>query len=125
MDNNLLIIGCTFGAVALVGLFVANFMFDRGEGDKLRDRLTGGGKPTEPLAGNAAPKTGGVKAVLDKIGQAAAQPFMPKTREKQSSLRKTLGFAGIYAPGALKLVTGSKVIFMFVGLVLGYIAGMK
>ena len=48
--------------------------------------------------------------LLQKMGQAAAQPFMPKTREAQSDLRRRLGYAGIYSNSAIKAVTGAKVI---------------
>ena len=50
--------------------------------------------------------------MLQKIGTAAAQPFMPTSRENSLSLRRTLGYAGIYSPAAFKLITGRKVIFM-------------
>jgi tight adherence protein C len=58
--------------------------------------------------------------MMQRLGQAASQPFMPKTREKQSTLRKQLGRAGIYAPSALKVVTGMKVILLGLGLLMGY-----
>jgi tight adherence protein C len=61
--------------------------------------------------------------MLQRIGQAAAEPFMPKTREKQSSLRKQLGLAGIYSASAFKVMTGAKVILLGLGLSLGYVGG--
>jgi tight adherence protein C len=61
--------------------------------------------------------------VLQKIGSAAAEPFMPKNRETQSSLRKQLAHAGIYSHNAVRLVTGAKVILLIVGLMFGYLLG--
>jgi tight adherence protein C len=66
----------------------------------------------------------GIKQTLSKVGQAAAQPFMPTTREKQSGMRQQLNRAGIYSPQAIKLVTGCKVIFLGVGLIGGYVIGL-
>ena len=49
---------------------------------------------------------------------------MPKTREKQSGLRKTLAMAGLYQPSTIRVVTGLKVILMAGGLAAGYVAGI-
>lgn len=65
----------------------------------------------------------GLKQLLERIGKAAAEPFMPKTREKQSAVRRQLGYAGIYAPSAVKLITGCKVICLGAGLVVGFLVG--
>jgi tight adherence protein C len=59
-----------------------------------------------------------------KLGQMAAEPFMPKTREKQSGLRKTLAMAGLYQPSTIRVVTGLKVILMGLGLGVGYLVGL-
>jgi tight adherence protein C len=61
--------------------------------------------------------------MIERVGQAAAKPFMPKSREKQSGLRRQLSRAGIYAPQAIRMVTGCKVILLGVGLIGGYVAG--
>jgi tight adherence protein C len=58
------------------------------------------------------------------MGQFAAAPFMPKTREKQSSLRQTLARAGIYNASAFRAMTGAKVICLVLGLGLGYGVGL-
>jgi tight adherence protein C len=58
------------------------------------------------------------------MGQAMANPLMPKTREKQSALRKNLAMAGIYAPESVRTVAGFKLILMILGLLLGYVGGM-
>jgi len=63
-------------------------------------------------------------SIFARIGQMAAEPFMPKTREKQSGLRKTLASAGLYQPSTIRLVTGFKVILMGMGLGVGYLLGM-
>jgi tight adherence protein C len=91
-----------------------------GDGEnKLRDRLTG------KTRGERRPNAGklNVKSVFQQIGQAAAQPFMPKTREAQSGIREGLSKAGIYTPSALKVLVGCKVIFLVVGVVGGYALG--
>jgi tight adherence protein C len=113
----------------------AVYVFTRaliGETDeKLRQRLSNRGGQEGGATSSASPAdaalpaspTGAVLPILQKIGQVAAEPFMPKTREKQSSLRRSLGQAGIYAPMAVTLVTGAKVIFLTLGLVGGYFLG--
>jgi tight adherence protein C len=63
------------------------------------------------------------QSIVARLGQAAAAPFMPKTREKQSGLRKTLAQAGMYQPSYIRIVTGLKVISTGLGLVAGYAAG--
>jgi tight adherence protein C len=80
-------------------------------------------KQSSDSKADAITKSTGITPILSKIGQAAAEPFMPKTREKQSSLRKQLGHAGIYSATALKAMTGAKVILLALGLGLGYLGG--
>src|SRR4028119_375278 len=58
------------------------------------------------------------------LGQAAAQPFMPTTREKQSELRERMAKAGIYSASAVRLMQGAKVISLGGGLLGGYLAGL-
>jgi tight adherence protein C len=48
---------------------------------------------------------------------------MPKSREKQSGMRTQLSLAGIYAPQAIRMVNGFKVIFLGLGLVGGLLLG--
>jgi tight adherence protein C len=48
---------------------------------------------------------------------------MPKTREKQSTIRKQLAMAGIYAPAAIRAVTGFKLILLVGGISLGLLTG--
>ena len=118
MSDQMLIYGCTFGAVVLVGYFVSQLLANP-EAKQLRDRLSGSSK-----LGAAKQKRPGLMPLLQQIGQAAAEPFMPKTREKQSGLRQNLARAGIYSPSAVRLMTGCKVIFLVAGLVGGYVFGL-
>jgi tight adherence protein C len=117
MHEQFLIYTCTFGAIVLLGYFVSQLLANP-EAKQLRDRLAGSSSKPERQ------KAQGFKPLLQRIGQAAAEPFMPKTREKQSGLRHSLARAGIYTPSAIKLVTGCKVIFLCAGVVGGYVVGM-
>ncbi len=65
-----------------------------------------------------------IQSIAAKFGQAAASPFMPKTREKVSGLRKQLAMAGIYAPAAIRAVTGFKLILLIGGLGVGFLFGL-
>jgi len=124
MDDVTLIIVCVFGAVAMIGFFVARLMVGGGTDRQLRDRLvanTAGGAPTAAGSQQAGK---GMSNILQSVSQAAAQPFMPKTREAQSSIRKQLGYAGIYSPAAVKVVTGFKVMLLAGGVIGGYAFGM-
>jgi tight adherence protein C len=107
-------------AVGLIAAFASQFI-GGGDASKLRDRLKGSGQFT------AAPsESDGRSAFADlasKVGQFAAEPFMPKTREKQSTLRKKLARAGIYSATSIRLMTGAKVICAIGGLVGGYLVG--
>jgi tight adherence protein C len=113
----------SFGTVSMVIFFLTRLIVGAGtDSRRLRDRLVAntasdGGRRSIQKAG------GGVKSTLQSIGQAAAHPFMPKNREKQSSLRKRLGEAGIYAPNAASAFSGFKVILLFVGAITGYFLG--
>jgi tight adherence protein C len=122
MNESLIIPACAFAAVTLLGYFVASLLGSRDDG-KIRDRLRDrDGENLENAGGVNAPRMG-LRTILERMGQAAAEPFMPKSREKQSGLRQQLGRAGIYSPQAIRMVTGCKVILLCVGLVGGYVAG--
>jgi tight adherence protein C len=116
MDNTTLIIIIIFAAIGLLVYFTFTLMSGPSQG-KLRDRLIGktNADATKP------PPLPGMMPMLQKMGQAAAEPFLPKTREAQSELRKRLAFAGYYSPAAVKLLTGSKVILLGLGIIGGYI----
>src|SRR5437763_12828534 len=99
MNESILAIVLVFGAVAAVAYVVSRLLVGDNGASKLRDRLNArtGGEDAAALA--AAPQESrGVAPILQRVGQAAAAPFMPNTREKQSSLRKQLGYAGITRP---------------------------
>ncbi len=115
MNNELLIILCIVGALGLIVYMVFVLSADAITG-KVRNRLVG--KATND--GTKPKAKAGMVPLLQKVGQAAAQPFMPKTREAQSEARKRLGYAGYYSNSAVKLVTGSKVILLGIGLIVGY-----
>ena len=123
MDQQLLLMFCITGMVGLAAYGLSRLLM--GETDeKLRQRLS-----TNEPDGNGASRPGAsagetVVPILQRIGQAAASPFMPKSRETISGLRKSLGYAGIYSPMAIKLVTGAKAIALCVGLVGGYGLGL-
>lgn len=117
MNDQLPLILCVFCAIAAAGYFVSRLLAGDGSGEKLRNRLSAGA-----AARPVTHKTPGVP-ILQRLGQAAARPFMPEKRETQSSLRKALGFAGIYSPSAIKMVTGCKVICLVFGLIGGYLLG--
>ena len=121
MDNQILIILCIFAALALLGYVAFMLLSDKDVSGRLRNRLVGKAKTdvTKPTS----PK--GVVPLLHKMGQAAAQPFMPKTREAQSDLRKRLGYAGINYNSTITAVTGAKVICLGVGLIGGYIGSLR
>src|SRR4051794_38516580 len=126
MNDQLLMIGCGAGALALGTFFVLRMLVGNRGDDKLRDRLTGkaaNDRASDPPAarGNGAASA---RAMFQRIGQAAAQPFMPKTREAQSGMRETLGRAGIYNPAALKVLVGAKVIFLVLGVFAGHLLGV-
>lgn len=118
MDNTQLIFLCVFGAIALVGFCIFTMMSSSGDG-KLRDRLVG--KTENDGTRPKSSSRGGVAPLLQKIGQAASEPFMPKSREAQSDMRRRLGFAGYYSASALKVLTGAKVMCLAAGLVGGYV----
>ena len=123
MDQQLLLMFCIAGMVGAAVYAVSRLLI--GETDeKLRQRLSTGDPDAAAEARTGASAGEAVTPILQKIGQAAASPFMPKSRETISGLRKSLGHAGIYSPMAIKLVTGAKAIALCVGLVGGYGLGL-
>src|SRR5688572_29679057 len=120
MDHESLFILCIAGAVAAVGFFVSRVFFGKGDG-KLRERLAGGAADHQRAAATA--QASAARELFQKIGTAAAKPFMPDSREKMSVIRKKLSRAGIYSPAAIRLVTGTKLIGLLLGLMSGYFIG--
>lgn len=115
MEERTILLACIAGAVALLVYFIANALMHRD--DKLRQRLSAGDEP--------APQRGRIEFVplLQRVGNVAAQPFLPKKRETQSAMRRELARAGIYAPSAGRIVVGFKVIGLAAGVVGGYFVG--
>src|SRR5438034_9575370 len=109
MNDMILMLGCVFGAVAMLAFVLARALTGSGGDTKLRTRLTANAT-RDPIEEQQQHAGGGMVEMVQKVGSAAAKPFMPNTREKQSALRKKLGFAGIYSPTAIKVMTGLKVI---------------
>ena len=130
MNETILFYICIGGAVAAAGFFLSRLFITDGD-VKLRQRLTDAGENASAASfGSAAAQAAHapsanpvVRPVLERISSAAAQPFMPSSREKQSRLRRELGYAGIYSTSAAKIVTGAKVILMVGGVALGYGVG--
>ena len=124
MDQQLLLMFCIAGTVAAAAYALSRLLI--GETDeKLRQRLSGRvGTDSSRGGGGGASAGETVVPILQRIGQAAASTFMPKSRETISGLRKSLGYAGIYSPIAIKLVTGAKAIALCVGLIAGYGLGL-
>src|SRR6476469_5973853 len=116
MSDGSLVFFCTFSAVVLLGYFVS-LLQAKPETKQLRNRLSGDARPIRQ-------KPAGIMPLLRRLGLAAAEPFMPKTRERQSGLRHSLARAGLYSPAALRLMTGCKVIFLCAGVVGGYLFGV-
>jgi tight adherence protein C len=115
MNDQYVIFLLIAGVVGLLA-YAAMMMLGSGSSGMFRDRLTGKSQNDATQAGQKQ----GMIPLLKKMGNVAAEPFMPKTREGQSELRSRLGYAGIYSNSALKLVTGAKVIALGLGLIGGY-----
>ena len=134
MDTQELIFGgLLFATVSVLAYGLSGMVFRK---DPLADRLRGGPRIDEPRGGSGS---GGGKtshadnrydagdshmpAVMERIGHAAARPFMPKTAIKQSKLRRQLMHAGIYSASSMEMIVGLKVILLAVGAVAGYLVG--
>jgi tight adherence protein C len=75
----------------------------------------------EVLEGEPARAAG--RDMMERLGHAAARPFMPKSAVKQSKLRRQLMNAGFYTGQAMEVIVGMKVILLAIGAVLGYLVG--
>jgi tight adherence protein C len=125
MIQEWLFILCVAGAVAAIAFYFSRLFVSR-DNDKVRERLftqsIGAARPVE--IGSLAKPSNSAGAFFQRIGSAAAKPFMPDTREKVSAIRKKLSQAGIYAPGAIRMVTGAKLIGLIAGSIGGYFLGL-
>jgi tight adherence protein C len=120
MNDQMIMLVCIAGAVALLAYFFGQFVLNRGEEGRLRNRLKGGGRDVR----RAASSNARFKDLVQNLGQKAAKPFLPQDANKQVVIKQNLARAGIYSPTAVRAVTGAKVILAVTGLVLGYLAGV-
>jgi tight adherence protein C len=121
MSPEMMLIASVFGAVALIGWFVSTtFVGKKAESGRLRDRLNDRGLE-EDAAGTSGKLD--VMPILQKVSQAAAEPFKPTTRESQAKIRNEMGRAGIYNAQHVNFIKGAQVILTAVGLMLGFYVG--
>lgn len=125
MDDSTLFMICVIAAASFGGYFVSRLLLAR-DGGRLRERLANGpaqvpGASRTPLGGPHGAAR--VRQAFQRLGTAAARPFMPDSREKMSALRAKLSRAGIYTPAAFRTVTGMKVICLATGVIAGYALG--
>jgi len=107
-----------FGFVALL-VWWAGLMMTKNSGSRLRDRLKGNvEKKPEPLGKKK------LNSIFASVGDVAASPLMPKTREEQYEMKRRLARAGVYSTGALRIMQGSKVMLSVIGLAAGYWFGV-
>jgi len=119
MNQETLIILMAFLSIAAIVYFIFSILFKGDSDDKLlRSRLQG-----KSDSSVLKKESGAGVTILKQLGEAASKPFMPSTREKQSTLQRELARAGVYNPSALRTNQGSKVIGIALGLVSGYAAG--
>jgi tight adherence protein C len=118
MGENTLLIACIIGTVSLTGYFLTRVVIGDKEEDKLRDRLSS--PAVDDIKSHSRTEA---LPLLQRVGQAAAQPFMPTDREKVSALRSDFARAGIYSANAIKVMTGGKVILLGLGVIVGYLVG--
>jgi tight adherence protein C len=108
-----------FGTVSLLAYWVSGVFFQKEEDPRIkRLKATHDDDQREKTRGPV------LAPVMTRMGEAAARPFMPKSAENQSQLRKQLSHAGLYTASAMQMLVGAKVIFLFSGVVLGYITGL-
>ena len=125
LDQQTIFLICIFGVVAAIS-FAMSKLFSKKTDNRMRERLSATA-PTEnqakvtatPISSSAAQ----FKDLFQKVGQAAAKPFMPEDREKQSELRRKLGQAGIYSPQAIRMVQGFKFLLLIIGVGGGILVG--
>jgi tight adherence protein C len=125
VNDLILLYLCIGGAVAAAAFFLSKVAMGPSD-TRLRQRLSDQEQRGTTSASSSQPAQASpaISPLLQKIGTAAAEPFMPKSRERQSSIRRDLGYAGIYGASAFKVVTGAKFIFLIVGLAAGYAFGV-
>src|SRR2546426_2548927 len=114
IPKELIFAGGLFATVTLLAYVLSGFVFKRDVDPRLK-RL----RAKRPTQDELPIRRGGKERfgpVVSSIGQAAGAAFMPKSQEKQSSLRRKLGYAGFYTAGSLQAMVGAKVILLVGGL---------
>jgi tight adherence protein C len=106
-----------FGFVALLVWWVG-LMMTRNTGSRLRDRLKGN------VEKKSEPGKRKLNSIFASVGEVAASPLMPKTREEQYEMKKRLAKAGVYAAGAIRIMQALKVMLSIIGLLAGYWLGV-
>ncbi len=91
-----------------------------GDRDRLRNRLTDDQPDsfTTATEGHAS-----FTDLIQRVGMAAARPFMPKDKSKEGVLRRDLIRAGVYSPTAARTVIGGRVVLLCVGFFGGLFVG--
>lgn len=115
MNEQLLIIFFSFGAVACLTFFLIQFLANRDSDGKLRDRLAGDD--------GLSFETAKFNKVFSHLSDAAARPFMPSDLKSQFVVRRSLARAGIYTPSGIRYVAAAKASCLVLGIVLGYLFG--
>ena len=116
--DEIIFLGSTGGAAGSMAYYVATVVAGKRDG-----RLYGRLRTERDATAEATPTTKSIGAIIARIGQMAAKPFMPSNREKQSGLKKQLAMAGIYSPSAIRAVQGFKLICLVGGLGFGLLLG--
>ncbi|MGC4033829.1 MAG: type II secretion system F family protein [Tepidisphaeraceae bacterium] len=113
---------CSGGAVGTLVWFLSGLILGKRD-NRLIGRLRNDRVDDKPVAkpeesGNA------VSRFAARLGQAAAQPFMPKDQKKATGMKKQLAMAGIYNAAAIRGVQGFKLICLIGGLGFGIAFGL-
>src|SRR5690606_38002188 len=91
-----------------------------GDERRLRSRLRNelGIRPERPRARDQ------IVGALTRLGERLASPFLDEDGQRKQHLRSALLRAGIYAPGALRLVVFARVLLLVLGALTGYAAAL-
>lgn len=119
MSQTTLLVFMICGTVAALAYWAVWLFTAVTGGSRIRNRL----ELDSPAIAAAMPAQFDLRETLRRLGAACAKPLMPTTREKQTSLRGNLARAGIYNPGAIRLLAGCKTILLTTGVLLGWSIG--
>jgi tight adherence protein C len=118
ISQEMIFVAGLFGTVSVLAYLFSGLLFRRDVDPRLQ-RLRG----KDPLEPQRRAGKDVLYPVVNKLGQAAGAPFMPKSQEKVSSLRRKLSYAGLYSNGAMQTIVGLKVILLVAGTAGGYVLG--